>query len=74
MAGELIEAFGEELTEITMVRSKGGVFEVDVDGANVYSKNKTRRHAEPGEVVGNIGELLGGYDGAPGIALSSTQD
>jgi selT/selW/selH-like putative selenoprotein len=34
-----------------MIRSSGGVFEVTVDDALVFSKKSLRRHAEPGEVV-----------------------
>lgn len=34
-----------------MIPSSGGVFEVSVDGALVFSKKALRRHAEPGEVV-----------------------
>jgi selenoprotein W-related protein len=34
-----------------MIESSGGVFEVDVDGHQVFSKKKLGRHAEPGEIV-----------------------
>lgn len=34
-----------------LVASSGGVFEVTVDGTLVYSKLKTGRHANPGEVL-----------------------
>ncbi len=37
-----------------MLPSSGGVFEVTVDQALVFSKKALRRHAEPGEVVGLI--------------------
>jgi len=33
-----------------MHRSSGGVFEVTLDDAMIYSKRATGRHAEPGEV------------------------
>lgn len=39
-----------DLNELTIVPSGGGVFEVVVDGDLIYSKKKTGRHAEPGEV------------------------
>lgn len=35
---------------MTLVPSDGGKFEVSVNGDLLYSKLKTRRHAEPGEV------------------------
>lgn len=34
------------------MRGSGGVFDVVVDGAKVYSKHATGRFPEPGEVVG----------------------
>jgi len=34
------------------VRGSGGIFDVVVDGAKVYSKHATGRFPEPGEVVG----------------------
>lgn len=52
MAAELTQAF--PAVEITMLPSSGGVFEVNVDQALVFSKKALRRHAEPGEVVGLI--------------------
>jgi selenoprotein W-related protein len=40
---------------VRLLESSGGVFEVSVDGQLVYSKKRTGRHAEPGEVVRLIG-------------------
>ena len=37
-----------------MVRSSGGVFDVAVDGVEVFSKSAVGRHAQPGEIVGLI--------------------
>ena len=37
-----------------LIASSGGVFEVSVDGANVYSKKALGRFPEPGEVLGAI--------------------
>jgi len=36
---------------IEMIPSRGGRFEVLLDGEPVYEKSKTGRHAEPGEIV-----------------------
>jgi selenoprotein W-related protein len=41
-----------------LIPSEGGRFEITVNEALVYSKESTRRHAEPGEVAGLIGQLL----------------
>lgn len=44
MAEAIFDEFGFSY-EISLVPSKGGVFEVDVDGRPVYSKKETGRHA-----------------------------
>ena len=49
MAAELRDAFPG--TDVRLVPSSGGVFEVTVDGQLVFSKKALRRHAEPGEVL-----------------------
>jgi selT/selW/selH-like putative selenoprotein len=49
LAAELKQAWPE--TDIRLVASSGGVFEVKVDGDLIFSKKALRRHAEPGEVV-----------------------
>jgi len=46
--------------EIRLIESSGGVFEVVVDGKQVFSKKQTRRHAEPGEVLKAVHQLRGG--------------
>ena len=37
-----------------LVPSRGGVYEVEVDGRLVYSKKQTGRHAEHDEILGAI--------------------
>ncbi len=74
MAEEIIEAYGNDLDTITLVRGGKGRFEVTADGQEVYSKSRTKRHAEPGEVVANLGSLLSGtrQEGlTPDIPLST---
>jgi len=44
---------------VTLTPSGGGVFEVAVDGALVFSKKALGRHAQPGEIVRLIRERLG---------------
>jgi selenoprotein W-related protein len=48
---------------VRLIQSSGGVFEVDVDGRRVFSKNSTKRHAEAGEVVRLIRDGAGGAAG-----------
>jgi len=58
MAEQLFEEFGEAF-EITLIPSRGGVFEVDVDGDRIYSKTETGQHADYEDVAPGIRERLG---------------
>jgi len=58
LAAELKQAFPD--AEIRLIESSGGVFEVLVDGKQVFSKKQARRHAEPGEVLKAVHQLRGG--------------
>jgi len=49
VAAELTEAFPG--IEIKLIPGSGGIFEVTVDGAVVFSKKRAGRHAQAGEVV-----------------------
>lgn len=51
MASQLLDEFETEIAGITLVPSRGGVFEVDVNGTRIYSKAATGRHAEYPEVA-----------------------
>ena len=37
--------------EVKLIPGSGGIFEVTIDGALVFSKKRAGRHAQPGEVV-----------------------
>lgn len=52
MAAELREAFPD--MDVTLVPGSGGIFEVTLDGALVFSKKRAGRHAQPGEVVESV--------------------
>ena len=43
-----------EIETLEIVPGKGGVFEVSLDGAVLFSKKSLGRHAKPGEVMGLI--------------------
>ena len=60
MTGELLKAFEPEIESFTLVPSDGGRFEVSVNGQLVFSKLQTGRHAEPGEVLALVRDLVGG--------------
>jgi selenoprotein W-related protein len=49
-----MEEFEHNTTSLTLVPSKGGVFEVSVDGTLVYSKKATGKHPTYDEVAGPI--------------------
>ncbi len=51
MTDELLLEFEPEISQLILVPSDEGRFEVEVDGDLVYSQLQTGRHAEPGEVV-----------------------
>ena len=40
------------ITDIEMIESAGGAFEIRVDGELIYSKLETGRHADPPEILG----------------------
>jgi selenoprotein W-related protein len=54
----LLEEFESEIESFTLVPSEGGRFEVTVNGKLIYSKLKTGRHVEQGEVAGLIRKIL----------------
>lgn len=46
-----MDKFSPYIERIELVTAGGGRFEVTVDGALIYSKLATDRHAAPGEVA-----------------------
>jgi selT/selW/selH-like putative selenoprotein len=58
LANDLLKEFEFQLGGLTLVPSDGDKFEVKVNDKLVYSKLQTHRHAEPGEVVGLVREVI----------------
>ncbi len=58
--GELLKNFEHLVEAVTLIPSDGGKFEVSVNGKLVYSKLKTKRHAEAGEIVNIIFKMVEG--------------
>jgi selT/selW/selH-like putative selenoprotein len=52
LAAEIRQRFPD--VELEMTPSRGGRFEVTVDGQPVFEKSKLGRHAKPGEVLSLI--------------------
>lgn len=50
-ARDLLHDYQHVIDDLTLVTGDKGVFEVIVDGDVLYSKARTGRHAEPGEVL-----------------------
>lgn len=50
----ILETYEEDITELTLLPSRGGRFEVTLDGVLLFSKAALRRHANPNEVLAAI--------------------
>ena len=48
---DLLHHYQHVIDDVTVVTGSKGVFDVEVDGQLVYSKQLTGRHARPGEVL-----------------------
>ncbi len=46
------------IEELILVTGDKGVFDVHVDGKLIYSKGETGRHAEEGEVLAALKDLI----------------
>ena len=57
---DLLKEFEHVIESVTLIPSDEGRFEVSVNGTLIYSKLQTRRHAEPGEVVGLVSKMVEG--------------
>lgn len=56
---DILGKYEHYIDSITVIPSRGGVFEVQVGDDLVYSKMALGRHAEPGEVLAAVSEVLG---------------
>ncbi len=60
LAGELLKHFEHMIEDLSLVPSDGGRFEVTVNGKLIYSKLETKRHVQPGEVIGLVNKMVEG--------------
>lgn len=60
LATELLKQFEDTIEAVSLVPSDGGRFEVTVNDKLVYSKLNTGRHAQPGEVLGLVRQVVEG--------------
>lgn len=59
LTDELLKHYEHVIETITLVPDEGGKFEVTVNGNLLFSKSQLHRHAEPGEVVKLVRQLVG---------------
>lgn len=50
----MLEEFEHQISDLKIIPSGGGAFEVVVDGNLVYSKKATGRHADPDEILATL--------------------
>jgi selenoprotein W-related protein len=51
---QILGRYQAQVKELSLVPSRGGVFEVQVDGEMLFSKAALHRHADPEEVLAAI--------------------
>jgi selenoprotein W-related protein len=65
MAEAILDKFEHYIQDITVIPSKGGVFEVIVGDELVYSKKELGRHAEIDEVLVSVDAVVGPVPATP---------
>jgi selT/selW/selH-like putative selenoprotein len=55
---DLLSNYQNVIEALTLATGSKGVYDVSVDGALIYSKAETGRHAEPGEVLERFTDLV----------------
>lgn len=51
MEGALRKEFGDIISDIKLIPSDGGAYEIRVDGELIYSKLETGQHADPPQIL-----------------------
>lgn len=58
-ATDLLSNYQHVIERLTLTTGSNGVFDVTVDGDLIYSKDRTGRHDEPGEILGLFENIVG---------------
>ncbi len=66
---DLLHDYQHVISELDLVTSSNGVFEVEVDDQLLFSKKSVGRHAEPGEVLRLFREQI-----VPGVTVYVVSD
>ena len=56
---EILHDYQHVISDLSLVTSRGGTFDVEVDGTLIYSKANAGRHANPGEVLALFRDFVG---------------
>lgn len=59
------------IAEWVLIPSKGGAFELIVNGELIFSKKQLKRHAEPGEIKAMLEEKVAAFKAEQGIKWAS---
>jgi selenoprotein W-related protein len=52
LQGALLKEHKDVISDIELIESDGGAYEIRVNGDLLYSKLNTGRHADPPEIIG----------------------
>jgi len=58
LTGLLITSLKQRLSSFTLVPSRGGCFEIEVDGELIYSKLATRVFPDPAVILDTVTAML----------------
>ncbi len=58
LANDLLKQFEHLVEVMALIPSDGGRFEVTVNQKLIYSKLETKRHANAGEIVGLVNQMI----------------
>ena len=54
LASDILERYGNAISELTLIPSGGGVFEIQKNGELIFSKKQLNRFPEEGEIFKSI--------------------
>jgi len=58
LAEEVLSAFKQGIASWTLIPSRGGVHEVEIDGELVHSKKATGEHPDSEQIIAAVAERL----------------
>ncbi len=56
---EILHDYQHVISDLSLVTSRGGTFDVEVDATLIFSQALTGRHANPGEVLALFRDFVG---------------